>query len=92
MHWDLTALIIGALLFFAGYRIGFSRGRRPPSTFQTSPRQIDISDEHILAALRADRKIEAIKLYRQRHGAGLKQAKEAVEAIEAGIGHARSAD
>ena len=33
----------------------------------------------VLALLAADRRIEAIKLYRQETGAGLKDAKEAVE-------------
>ena len=35
-----------------------------------------------LRAFLPDRKIEAIKLYRERTGAGLKEAKEAVEALE----------
>jgi hypothetical protein len=34
----------------------------------------------IAAAIRAGRKIEAIKLYRQAHGVGLKEAKDAVDA------------
>ena len=34
--------------------------------------------------LNAGRKIEAIKLYRERTGTGLKEAKNAVEALEAG--------
>jgi ribosomal protein L7/L12 len=37
----------------------------------------------IAAAIRAGRKIEAIKLYRQAHGVGLKEAKDAVDAYEA---------
>ncbi|MCC6443552.1 MAG: ribosomal protein L7/L12 [Armatimonadetes bacterium] len=35
---------------------------------------------------RAGRKIEAIKLYRERTGAGLKEAKDAVDATETGAG------
>jgi ribosomal protein L7/L12 len=38
----------------------------------------------VLAALSAGKKIEAIKLYRQRTGVGLKEAKDAVEAMERG--------
>lgn len=34
--------------------------------------------------LRDDRKIEAIRLYREQTGAGLKEAKDAVEAVERG--------
>ena len=46
----------------------------------------------IAAAIRSGRKIEAIKLYRQAHGVGLKEAKDAVDAYEATIrGTGRSA-
>jgi ribosomal protein L7/L12 len=41
-------------------------------------------EKEIRALLAARQKINAIKVYRQVTGAGLKQAKEAVEAIEAG--------
>jgi large subunit ribosomal protein L7/L12 len=50
----------------------------------------NISDEDIKTELRAGRKVEAIKVYRQRQGVGLKHAKDAVEAIDAGVGHART--
>lgn len=39
----------------------------------------------IAEAVRAGRKIEAIKLYRQAHGVGLKEAKDAVDACEATV-------
>lgn len=38
--------------------------------------------ERIVALLRAGQKIEAIKIYREATGRGLKEAKDAVEAIE----------
>jgi ribosomal protein L7/L12 len=38
--------------------------------------------DSVEAAILAGRKIEAIKLYREEHGVGLKEAKEAVEAIQ----------
>ena len=41
-------------------------------------------DSQLRSLMAADRKIEAIKLYRQRTGAGLAEAKEAVEALAAG--------
>jgi ribosomal protein L7/L12 len=41
-------------------------------------------DGRVLALLRDGRKIEAIKLYRDITGAGLKEAKDAVEALEKG--------
>ena len=40
-----------------------------------------VSEEELLALLEQGQKIEAIKLYRERTGAGLKDAKDAVEAI-----------
>lgn len=39
--------------------------------------------EQIVEAIYAGRKIEAIKLYREQSGKGLKEAKEFVEALEA---------
>ncbi|MBU0825896.1 MAG: ribosomal protein L7/L12 [Alphaproteobacteria bacterium] len=41
-----------------------------------------INDEEIRALLRQDRKIEAIKLVRERTGFSLAEAKDAVEALE----------
>ena len=38
-------------------------------------------EAELLAVLESGRKIEAIKLYRERTGAGLKEAKDAVEAL-----------
>ena len=43
------------------------------------------SEDPIMAQLRAGNKIEAIKLYRQRTGVGLKEAKDGIEAIQAGM-------
>ena len=40
-----------------------------------------VSDD-IVKALRANRKIEAIKLYRQATGGGLKEAKEFIEEVQ----------
>lgn len=42
----------------------------------------NITREEILREIKAKRKIEAIKLYREKTGAGLKDSKEAVEAME----------
>lgn len=41
-----------------------------------------ISDDEILDLIRQNRKIEAIKLMRERTGLGLAEAKDAVEALE----------
>lgn len=39
----------------------------------------------IAAAIRSGRKIEAIKLFREAHGVGLKEAKDAVDAADAAM-------
>ena len=54
--------------------------RRPAGA---SPYGLDL--EPIQDALLHDNKIEAIKLYREQTGVGLKEAKDAVEAIEQGV-------
>jgi ribosomal protein L7/L12 len=41
-------------------------------------------DSEIQELISAGRKIEAIRIYRERYGVGLKEAKEAVEALERG--------
>src|SRR5262245_26865056 len=54
-----------------------------PATLAARP---DVSAElagELRSLLHADRKIEAIRLFRERTGAGLKEAKDAVEALEA---------
>ncbi len=51
---------------------------------EAEPRQaqaIGAAEEDVLGALRAGRKIEAIKIYRKKTGVGLAEAKEAVEAM-----------
>ena len=45
----------------------------------------DNSAEQIRAALHQGRKIEAIKIYREHSGSRLKEAKEAVEQLEADL-------
>ena len=83
MDWHMSHIITGALLFVAGYAFGRiskalaiardSRARWTPN--------LNIEDVHIETAVRSGNKIEAIRLYRQRNGAGLKEAMQAVEAI-----------
>ena len=48
------------------------------------PQQPDSLEGQILLLMQAGKKIEAIKLYRQETGCGLKEAKDAVEALAAG--------
>lgn len=91
--------MIGKLLFLAaGLLIGlllarFLRGggRRdltaPPPARPPMPRigEARIDDDEIRELIRQNRKIEAIKRLRDQTGLGLKEAKDAVEAIEAQI-------
>jgi ribosomal protein L7/L12 len=62
-------------------------GATPPS-FQHDPgiestsRAREEPDEAVMRALQEGRKIEAIKLYREQTGLGLREAKDAVERLE----------
>lgn len=51
-----------------------------------SQRMFDGGHPEIVELLRSGRKIEAIKLHRERTGLGLREAKEAVEALERQLG------
>jgi len=83
MEWHTSDSIIGALLFVGGYALGrvsktLDIARETRARWTPNP---NIDDADIEAAIRAKNKIEAIRLYRQRNGASLKEAKRAVEAI-----------
>jgi len=54
-------------------------GKRLPSQGMTDPE----SDKELIALLEQGQKIEAIRMYREKTGAGLKEAKDAVEALAA---------
>ncbi|MFC5525174.1 hypothetical protein ACFPPA_05400 [Rhodanobacter ginsengisoli] len=87
MRQDVTSILIGLLLFVAGYLLG-RFGARMASTRRSrrawKPNEA-ISDAEIEAEIRAGRQIDAIKLYRRRDGSGLKEAKQAVDAMIARI-------
>jgi ribosomal protein L7/L12 len=55
-------------------------GTPPP---QPPPAWTDDLEAAVIPLLAAGRKIEAVKVYRERTGAGLREAKEAVEALAA---------
>ena len=83
MAWNTPGIIIGALLFVSGYALGrisktLETAREARARWTPNP---NIDDAAIEAAVRARKKVEAIKLYRQRNGAGLKEAKQAVEVL-----------
>lgn len=75
--WALMPIFIFGLVMFTGGRRGRGQGELARTiTYDAS----DLTDE-IRAYLQANRKIEAIKIYRERTGVGLAEAKDAVEAI-----------
>lgn len=57
--------------------------RRSPEADGITPESLD---GQVLALMRSQRKIEAIKLYRQQTGTGLKASKDAVESLAAKYG------
>jgi ribosomal protein L7/L12 len=83
MEWQMSSIIIGALLFVSGYTLGrvsktLEVARESRARWTPDPK---INDADIEEAIRAKNTIQAIKLYRQRTGAGLREAKQAVEAL-----------
>jgi len=71
----VLGMIAGAML----------RGRRdetPPEPPRFAPGSLPDLEEEVHRLMGERRKIEAIKLYRETTGVGLKEAKEAVEAID----------
>lgn len=69
----IVPFVIGFLLARGIYR---KSQDTPPQPLRT-----DITDAEIETAIRAKRTVEAIRLYRQRSGCDLKEAKSAVEAM-----------
>ncbi len=79
----ILGLALGLLLarYLRGQRAGRDLSAPPPRPMvRVGDERID--NDEIRALIRADRKIEAIKLVRERTGLGLAEAKDAVEAIE----------
>ena len=58
----------------------------------SSEPESDSIDERLIALVRNGQKIEAIKLYREKTGVGLREAKDAVEALEQGGSQTAPAD
>jgi ribosomal protein L7/L12 len=79
---DISAhpYLLAALAFCIGFELArniYSKSRA------TAPVRLpeSISDAEIEAAVHRGRYIEAIKLYRQRHNCGLKDAKQTIDTI-----------
>src|SRR5215212_7224549 len=89
---EMKTFIIDAGLVLIGFLIGrFSAPRERTTTVYKPQARVPASfgkaggnpaDAEITAALRNGHKIEAIRLYREAYGTGLKDAKDAVEAIQ----------
>ena len=79
----IVGLVLGLLLarYLRGQRAGRDLAAPPPRPMvRVGDERID--DEEIRALIRQDRKIDAIKLVRERTGFSLAEAKDAVEALE----------
>lgn len=78
----ILGLALGLLLarYLRGQRAGRDLSAPPRPMVRVGDERID--NDEIRALLRQDRKIEAIKLIRERTGLGLAEAKDAVEALE----------
>jgi ribosomal protein L7/L12 len=95
---EMQTVAIGVGLFVLGFLVGRLTAPKERSTVVYNPiggrgdlqsknaREIGAAYPEIEAAIRAGRKIEAIKLYREAFGTDLKGAKDAVEALEARLG------
>jgi ribosomal protein L7/L12 len=84
MQIDVVGIAIGVFLF--GFLVGRFTSPKEKTTTVYQPiagREITAADPQIEALLRAGQKIDAIKLYRQNYDVDLKEAKDAVDAVEA---------
>jgi ribosomal protein L7/L12 len=89
----MKTFIIDAGLVLIGFLIGrFTAPRERTTTVYKSRAEVPASfgkaggnpaDAEIAASLSAGRKIEAIKLYREAYGTDLKDAKDAVDTLQA---------
>ncbi len=78
MLWvKIIVVVLALLLVRALLRKASSAG-----TVERIAPEGERSDADVQELLRLDRKIEAIKVYRELHGVGLRQAKEAVEQLQ----------
>ncbi len=93
---DVPSLLVGAGLLLAGFVVGRLTAPRerttvlypppPPPRHQDAGAPAggaDANDAEVEALLRAGHKIQAVRRHRELYGTGLKEAKDAVDAIEA---------
>lgn len=81
--WSLVALVIGFLLGRGSRRErGRYVGQPPQGDRGLAPVAGGASDAELRALLAAGKTVEAIKRYRETHGVGLKEAKDAIDALQ----------
>jgi hypothetical protein len=89
---NIQLLLLGAALLVIGFVLGRVTAPKLRSTLVYQPPRPRVSDRghgtgridpQIEAALRAGNKIEAVKLYGKAHGTGLKESKDAIDALGA---------
>lgn len=78
----LTLAITFVLGMVAGATLRGRRDDAPPAPPPFPPGSLPELEDEVRRLMGERRKIEAIKLYRETTGIGLKEAKEAVEAID----------
>jgi ribosomal protein L7/L12 len=80
MDFAVTPSLAWIVPFAIGFLLARGIYRRSPDMLP-QPLRTDITDAEIEAAIRAKRTVEALRLYRQRSGCDVREAKSAVEAM-----------
>ena len=84
---ETETVVAGVVMLVLGFAVGRASARgetRTVTTVVRSPRDADAAaDARIEQHVRAGETILAVKLYRETYGGGLKEAKDAVDAIAA---------
>ena len=85
MQIDVIGIAIGVFLF--GFLVGRLTSPKEKTTTVYQPvspgprSEITAADPEIEAAIRAGHKIDAIRLFREKYNVGLRESKDAVDAI-----------
>lgn len=84
--WVLPLVVTVLIGGFLAGRSGRASERSSDPPAPPPPAPMPGEDPGLEDLIRAGKKIEAIKYFRERHGCGLKEAKDAVEALERALG------
>jgi len=80
----LIAVLVFVMIVFAVVIVVKNNATKTildPLNEAEKPSEINITDEDILQMIKDGKKIQAVKMYRQLHNLGLKEAKDAVDAM-----------